>query len=79
MVAICFPEDAFLLDDSNCYVMKELGRRITLREKRETNEKDKDKSTKKTKRADETINNEPEKETNSKWQSTHQELAEKRA
>ena len=66
-----------MLDDDNVAVKKELSRRIALREKRETSEKDKDKP-KKSKRGDETTTNENEKETNSKWQSTHQELAEKR-
>ena len=70
-------EDKFLLDDDDPAVMKELDRRRSVRA-RADQPKEPEKNQKKDTAGDKGTTEEKEKD-QSKWQATHQELAEKRA
>ena len=70
-------KDNFLLDDTDAAVIKELGRRQSVRARADQTKDDKPEKVQK-KEKDKDTAEEKEKDS-SKWQSTHQELAEKRS
>lgn len=76
-------KDEFILDDDDEHVQKELARRTAVRHRADQSkdaEKDRtDKGKKVQKKGDDGDNLEEKEKEVGKWQSTHQELAEKRA